>query len=177
LNSLMDLKHFIREVPNWPIKGMIFYDITTLLQVPEIFKNTVDAMIEPFKDVKIDRVAAIEARGFLLGAPIAYKIACGVSLVRKDGKLPYKTIKESYGKEYGMDALTMHEDTIQKGEKVLVVDDLIATGGTMEATIKMVERLGGEVVGITVIVDLPFLGGSKKLIKYKQNCLVSYDEE
>jgi adenine phosphoribosyltransferase len=171
------LKLFIREVPDWPVKGMIFYDITTLLQSPKLFKFIVDAMLDPFKDMKIDKVVAIESRGFLLGAPIAYKIGCGVSLVRKEGKLPYKTIKESYEKEYGPDVLAMHEDTIKKGEKVLVVDDLIATGGTLTATTKMVERLGGEVVGVTVIVDLPFLGGSKKLSEYKLNCLVSYDEE
>ena len=171
------LKLFIREVPDWPVKGMIFYDITTLLQSPKLFKFIVDAMLDPFKDMKIDKVVAIEARGFLLGAPIAYKIGCGVSLVRKEGKLPYKTIKESYEKEYGLDVLAMHEDTIKKGEKVLVVDDLIATGGTLKATTKMVERLGGEVVGVTAIVDLPFLGGSKKLSEYKLNCLVCYDEE
>ena len=171
------LKLFIREVPDWPVKGMTFYDITTLLQSPKLFKFIVDAMFDPFKDMKIDKVVAIEARGFLLGAPIAYKIGCGVSLVRKEGKLPYKTIKESYEKEYGLDVLAMHEDTIKRGEKVLVVDDLIATGGTLKATAKMVERLGGEVVGVTAIVDLPFLGGSKKLSEYKLNCLVSYDEE
>lgn len=173
----MDLRLFIREVPDWPINGMTFYDITPLLQDAKLFRYIVDAMIEPFKDIKIDKVVAIDARGFLLGAPIAYKKGCGVSLVRKDGKLPYKTIKESYKKEYGLDALTIHEDTIKKGEKVLIVDDLIATGGTLEATIKMVERLGGEVIGVTIIVDLPFLGGSEKLSKYKLNRLVSYDEE
>lgn len=173
----MDIKPFIREVPDWPIKGVNFKDITTLLQDYKLFKYVVDAMIEPFKDTKINKIVAIDARGFLLGTPIAYKIGCGVSLVRKDGKLPYKTIQENYEKEYGFDVLAMHEDTIQKGDKVLVVDDLLATGGTVEATIRMIERLGGEVVGASFIVDLPFLGGSEKLAKYNLKWLVSYDEE
>lgn len=173
----MDLKPYIREVPDWPKKGIIFYDITTLLEDHAILKYVVDAMAEPFRGERIDKIVAIDARGFLLGASIAYNIGCGLSLVRKEGKLPYKTIKESYEKEYGLDVLTMHEDTIKKGEKVLVVDDLLATGGTLEATVKMIERLGGEVAGISYIVDLPFLGGSEKLSKYKLNSLVSYDGE
>jgi adenine phosphoribosyltransferase len=173
----MDLKPYIREVPDWPKKGIIFYDITTLLEDHAILKYIVDAMAEPFRDERIDKIVAIDARGFLLGAAIAYNIGCGVSLVRKEGKLPYKTIKESYEKEYGVDVLTMHEDTIKKGERVLVVDDLLATGGTLEASVKMIERLGGVIAGISYIVDLPFLGGSEKMSKYKLNCLVSYDGE
>jgi len=173
----MDIKPFIREVPDWPIKGVNFKDITTLLLDHKLLKYAVDEMIKPFNDMKIDKIVAIDARGFLLATPIAYNIGCGVSLVRKEGKLPYKTIQESYQKEYGVDVLTMHEDSIQKGEKVLVVDDLLATGGTVEATIKMIERLGGIVIGASFIVDLPFLGGSAKLSKYKLNCLVSYDGE
>ena len=173
----MDIKPFIREVPDWPIKGVNFKDITTLLLDHKLLKYVVDEMIKPFNDMKIDKIVAIDARGFLLATPIAYNIGCGVSLVRKEGKLPYKTIQESYQKEYGVDVLTMHEDSIQKGEKVLVVDDLLATGGTVEATIKMIERLGGIVIGASFIVDLPFLGGSAKLSKYKLNCLVSYDGE
>ncbi len=173
----MDLKPFIREVSDWPIKGVSFKDITTLLQDSRLFKYVVDEMIEPFKDTKIDKIVGIDARGFLMATPIAYKIGCGVSLVRKEGKLPYKTIQESYEKEYGLDTLAMHEDTIQMGEKVLLVDDLLATGGTVEASIKMIERLGGEVVGASFIIDLPFLGGSQKLSKYNLNWLVSYDCE
>ncbi len=173
----MDIKPYIREVPDWPIEGVSFKDITTLLQDPKLFTYVVDEMIEPFKNIEIDKVVAIDARGFLLATPIAYKIGCGVSLVRKEGKLPYRTIKESYQKEYGLDVLAMHEDTIAKGEKVLIVDDLLATGGTIEATIKMIERLGGEVVGASFIIDLPFCGGSKKLTKYNMKWLVSYDEE
>ena len=173
----MDLKQFIREVPDWPIKGVSFKDITTLLQDYKLFRYVVDEMIEPFKDEKIDKIVAIDARGFLFATPIAYKIGCGVSLVRKEGKLPYKTIQENYQKEYGIDVLAMHEDAIKKGEKALIVDDLLATGGTVEAAIKMIERLGGEVVGASFVMDLPFLGGSEKLSKYKLNWLVSYDGE
>lgn len=173
----MDLKPHIREVPNWPITGVNFKDITTLLQNPKLYRYVINKMTKPFLEKKINKVVAIDARGFLLATPIAYKLNCGVSLVRKKGKLPYKTIEESYQKEYGPDTLTMHQDTIYQGEKVLIVDDLLATGGTVLATIKMVERLGGQIVGITFIINLPFLGGAKKLQKYKLSWLVSYDSE
>ena len=173
----MDLKSKIREIPDWPIKGVNFKDITTLLQDGKTFRYVINNLVKPFAKKKIDKVVAIDARGFLLASPVAYKLGCGVSLVRKKGKLPSKTIEEKYDKEYGPDVLTIHEDTIKKGEKVLIVDDLLATGGTIEATIKLVERLGGKIVGICFIIDLPFLGGSKKLDKYKLNWLVSYDSE
>jgi adenine phosphoribosyltransferase len=173
----MNLKKYIREVPNWPVLGVNFKDITTILQNPEVFKYVIDKMTEPFLGKQIDKIVAIDARGFLLATPIAYNLNCGVCLVRKKGKLPYTTIEKSYQKEYGPDVLTMHEDTIKRGEKVLIVDDLLATGGTVEAAVSMVEELGGEIIGMTFIIDLPFLGGSKKLGKYKLNCLVSYDSE
>lgn len=171
----MDLKLKIREIPNWPIKGVSFKDITTLLQDGKTFKYVVNKLMEPFLKEKIDKVVDIDARGFLLASPIAYKIGCGVCLVRKRGKLPYKIIEEKYDKEYGQDALAIHRDSIKRGEQILVVDDLIATGGTVETIIKLVERLGGKVVGVSFIIDLPFLGGSKKLKNYKLNYLVSYD--
>lgn len=173
----MNLKTKIREIPNWPIKGVNFKDITTLLQDGKVFKYVINEMLKPYKAAKINKIVAIDARGFLLATPIAYKLGVGVCLVRKKGKLPYKIIEEKYEKEYGPDILTMHEDTIKKGDKVLIVDDLLATGGTMEATIKLVEKLGGEIVGISLIIDLPFLGGSKKLSKYKLHWLVHYDSE
>lgn len=173
----MDLKSKIREVPDWPIKGVSFKDITTLLQDGKTFQYVINKLTEPFSKEKIDKVIAIDARGFLLATPIAYKIGCGVSLVRKKGKLPYKTIEEKYDKEYGPDILSIHKDTIKSGERVLIVDDLLATGGTIEATVKLIERLGGKIIGICFIIDLPFLGGSKKLNKYKLNWLVSYDSE
>jgi len=173
----IDLKSKIREVPDWPIKGVNFKDITTLLEDGPVFQYLIDELIKPFSDIKIDRLVAIDARGFLLASPIAYKLGCGVSLVRKKGKLPYKTIEETYQKEYGPDTLTMHQDTIKPGDKVLLVDDLLATGGTIQAAIKMIEKLGGEVVGISCIIDLPFLGGSQKLKPYNFHYLVSYDSE
>lgn len=173
----MNLKTKIREVPNWPIKGVNFKDITTILQDGKVFKYVINEMLKPYKKIKIDKVVAIDARGFLLASPIAYKLGVGVCLVRKTGKLPYKTIQEKYEKEYGQDVLTMHNDTIKKNDKVLIVDDLLATGGTLEATTKLVERLGGKIVGISLIIDLPFLKGSKKLSKYKLNWLTSYDSE
>ncbi len=173
----MDLKLHIREVPDWPIKGVNFKDVTTLFQNPKTHKYVIDQLTKPYLSQKIDKVIAIDARGFLLATPIAYKIGAGVCLVRKNGKLPYKTIQATYQKEYGPDTLTMHKDTISPGEKVIILDDLLATGGTMLATVKMVEKLGGEIKGISFIVDLPFLGGSKKLKKYNLNWLVSYDKE
>ena len=171
----MNIKSYIREVPDWPVKGVSFKDITTLLQEAKVFKYVIDEMTEPFLNKKIDKVVAIDARGFLLATPIAYKIGAGISLVRKSGKLPFETIEEEYKKEYGTDTLAIHTDTIKKGDNVLIVDDILATGGTIEATIKLIKKLGGEIEGITFIADLPFLGGSKKLANYNLKWLVSYD--
>lgn len=173
----INLKKYIREIPDWPVRGVNFKDITTLLQNPKVFRYTIDEMCRPFLDQKINKIVAIDARGFLLAAPMAYKMNCGVSLVRKKGKLPYKTIEKQYQKEYGIDILTMHQDAIKKGDKVLIVDDLLATGGTIAATVEMVESLEGEIVGISFIIDLPFLGGSKKLKNYKLEYLIKYDSE
>lgn len=171
------LKRYIREVADWPVKGVNFKDITTVLENRDAFKYSINEMIKPFLGQNIDKIVVIDARGFLLGTAMAYQLNCGVSLVRKEGKLPYKTICESYQKEYGVDVLTMHEDTIKKGEKVLIVDDILATGGTVEAASKMVEKLGGEIIGMSFMVNLPFLGGSKKMSQYNLNWLVEYDSE
>ncbi|MFH0779308.1 MAG: adenine phosphoribosyltransferase [Parcubacteria group bacterium] len=174
----MNIKSKIREIPDWPIKGVNFKDITTLLQDAEAFKFAIDAMAEPFKNKGVNKIVVIDARGFLLGAAMAYKMNVGVCLVRKKGKLPYKTIEEKYLKEYGEDILTMHEDAILPGENILMVDDLIATGGSMQAAVSMVEKLGGNIVGISVAIDLPFLGGSAKFKgKYDVKCLVEYYSE
>ena len=173
----MDLKSKIREIPDWPIKGVNFKDITTLLQDSKTFRYTIKQLCLPYKNIKIDKIVAIDARGFLFATPMAYQLNAGVSLVRKKGKLPHKNLEETYQKEYGPDTLTIHQDTVKKGERVVIVDDLLATGGTMGATIKLVEKLKGQIIGISVIVDLPFLGGSKKLSKYKLHYLVNYDSE
>ena len=173
----MDLKKHIREIPDWPQKGVNFKDITTLLEDKEIFKYVIDEMCKPYKNRKIDKIVGIDARGFLLASAMAYKLDAGVSVVRKKGKLPYKTVARDYTLEYASETIEMHEDTIKPGEKVLIVDDLVATGGTLAATSELVEEMGGEIMGISFIVDLPFLGGSKKLKKYKLNYLVSYSAE
>jgi len=171
---MINFKEHIREIPNWPKEGVNFKDITPLLQDANVFKALIDALVKPYETIKLDKIVVIDARGFLLGTAMAYKLGCGVSLVRKKGKLPYKTIEESYQKEYGPDILTMHEDAVLPGEKVLIVDDLLATGGTMQATVNMVEKLGGEIIGISVVVDLPFLGGSEKFKKYNTSSLIKY---
>lgn len=173
----MNLKNYIREIPDWPQKGINFKDITTLLQNPRLLKYVINKMIKPFLNQKIDKVVAIDARGFLLAAPLALKTKAGLCLVRKRGKLPFQTIEQEFKKEYGKDILAIHTDAIERGEKVLIVDDLLATGGTVIAAANLVEKLGGKIAGMSFIIDLPFLGGSKKLDKYKLNFLVTYDKE
>ncbi|MFA5932597.1 MAG: adenine phosphoribosyltransferase [Microgenomates group bacterium] len=173
----MDIKTFIREVPNWPIKGVNFKDITTLLQNPIVFKHVINKLAKPYLKTKVDKVVGIDARGFLFAAPVAFKIGSGLCLVRKKGKLPYNTIEQNFSKEYGLDVLAIHKDTIKKNDKVIIVDDLLATGGTLLAACKLVEKLGGKIVGINVVIDLPFLGGSQKLKKYKVNSLIQYETE
>ncbi|MFH1610480.1 MAG: adenine phosphoribosyltransferase [Patescibacteria group bacterium] len=173
----MDLKKHIREVPDWPIKGVNFKDITTLLEDKDIFKYLIDKLCEPYLNQKIDKIVGIDARGFLFAGAMALKLDCGVSVVRKKGKLPYKTKSREYVLEYASNIIEMHEDTIKPNEKIIIVDDLIATGGTMLATCELVEEMNGDIIGISAIVDLPFLNGFKKLKKYSFNYLVSYDSE
>jgi len=173
----MDLKQHIREVSDWPKLGIRFYDITTLLENAEALKYSIDKLAEPFKSQKIDKVVGIDARGFLLASAVAYILGSGVSLVRKKGKLPYKTIFRDYTLEYASNTVEMHEDTIKPGEKAILIDDLIATGGTACAAVELIEQMGGEIVGIGFLVDLPFLGGIEKLEKYKPFSLVQYYSE
>ena len=145
---------YIRNVPDFPKKGILFKDITTALEEPEVYKAIIDNMAEQIKNIKIDNIAAIESRGYLLGAPLAYKLGVGLTIIRKPGKLPSKVYREEYDLEYGTDALEMHQDAIKKGAKVLVVDDVLATGGTARATCKLIERAGGEVVGALFLMEL-----------------------
>lgn len=173
----MDLKKYIREVPDWPKAGVNFKDITTLLEDKEVFKYIIDELNKPYLNENIDKIVGIDARGFLLASAMAYNLGTGISIVRKKGKLPYKTIAQDYTLEYASNTIEIHEDTIRPGEKVLIVDDLVATGGSMQATIALVEQMQGEIAGISYIIDLPFLGGSKKLAKYNSHYLVSYDQE
>lgn len=173
----MNLKDKIRTVPHWPIEGVMFRDITTLLEDPEAFKKTCDIFYERYRDIKIDKVVAIDARGFIFGGVLAYKLNVGFVPVRKAGKLPYKTISESYTLEYGENVVEMHVDAIKKGERILVVDDLIATGGTISAATKLVEKLGGEIVECVFLVELPDLKGREKIKNYKMFTLTEFEGE
>jgi adenine phosphoribosyltransferase len=161
----MTIKSKIRTVPNYPKHGIMFRDITTLLNDPMGFKLTIDQLIARYKPMKIDKIAAIESRGFILGAPLAYFLNIGFVPIRKKGKLPAETIGQDYDLEYGKDRIEIHVDAISKGEKVLLVDDLIATGGTAEAATKLISLVGGEVEECCFVIDLPDLGGSKRLEK------------
>lgn len=161
------LKSHIRTVPNWPTPGVQFRDITPLLQDPKVFRVMIDAFVHRYMDVQCrpDLVAGIDARGFILGAVIAYELNIGFVPIRKKGKLPFDTVEESYALEYGSATVEIHTDAVKAGQKVLLVDDLIATGGTMIAGAKLVQRLGAQVIEAVAIVDLPELGGSKKIAK------------
>lgn len=173
------IDQLIRRVPNFPKEGILFYDVTTLFENAEAFKKMIDELVKPYLGLKIDKVVGIDARGFLLASTMAYILGAGVSIVRKKGKLPYKTRFATYEKEYGPDTIEMHEDTIKPGEKVVLVDDLLATGGTMLATIDLVSQLGGEIVGVDFIVNLTFLPGEKLLKEkgYQVHYLIDYDNE
>jgi adenine phosphoribosyltransferase len=170
----MDLAENIREVPDFPKEGILFYDITTLIKKPQAFKQAVDVLTEHYVGHKIDLVVAVEARGYIFGAPVAYQLGAGFVPVRKVGKLPAETVREEYELEYGTDSVEMHRDAIQPGQRVLIVDDLIATGGSAAATARLVERLGGEVVGIAFLIELTFLSGVEKLKEYDVFTVIAY---
>ena len=159
----MDFSKVVRTIPDYPKKGIMFRDITTLLGNPQAFRRAVDELVQLYAGVRIDRVAGIEARGFIFGGAVAHQLSIGFVPVRKKGKLPWKTIGEDYELEYGTDRVEIHEDAVAKGEQILLVDDLIATGGTALASISLIERTGAEVVGCSFVIDLPELGGSAKL--------------
>lgn len=153
----------IRTIPDYPKPGIMFRDITTLLQDALGFRKVVDELVQPYAGKRIDKVAGIEARGFILGGAIAHQLSVGYVPIRKKGKLPYKTFAQDYELEYGVDEIEIHQDAVAKGEAVLIVDDLIATGGTAEAAVKLVRRAGADVVGCCFVIDLPDLGGTKRL--------------
>ncbi len=159
----MDLRSIIRTIPDYPKPGIMFRDVTTLLADARGFRRAIDELVQPLAGAKIDKVAGIEARGFILGGAIAHQLSVGFIPIRKKGKLPYKTIGERYALEYGADEIEIHIDAVAPGEKVLLVDDLIATGGTATAAIRLLERAGGKVVLCSFVVDLPDLGGAAKL--------------
>ena len=164
----MTIKSKIRTIKNYPIDGVMFRDITTLLEDAEGFKEVVDDFFKRYKDFKIDKIVAIEARGFIIGAPLAYLLNVGLVLIRKPGKLPSTTIEQEYELEYGTDKIEIHTDAIKKGDRVLIVDDLIATGGTVEAAVRLLEKMEAEILECCFIVDLPDIGGRERLINIGQ---------
>lgn len=172
-----DLKKYIRSIRDFPIKGIMFRDITTLLKEPIAVRETLNQLVFFTGEQKVDKVVAVESRGFIFGAMIANELNAGFVPVRKPGKLPAETESQTYQLEYGLDKIEIHKDAIQPGDKILIHDDLLATGGTAEATCRLVEKLGGEVVQISFIIELSFLNGREKLRNYKINSLVTYEDE
>lgn len=170
----MDFKKFITIVPDWPKEGIQFKDITTLMDNGEAYKAATDEIVKFAKEKKIDLVVGPEARGFIIGCPVAYALEVGFAPVRKEGKLPREVVKVEYGLEYGKDVLTMHKDAIKPGQRVLITDDLLATGGTIDATIKLVEQLGGVVAGIAFLIELSYLEGRSQLEGYDVLTLMQY---
>jgi len=159
------VEDYIRTIPDFPHKGIMFRDVTTLFSDPRGFRICIDQLLSPYAGMQIDKVVGLEARGFILGGAVAHQLSVGFVPIRKKGKLPGKTIEQAYQLEYGEAVMELHEDAILPGEKILVVDDLLATGGTCEASIKLIERLGGEVISAAFVVDLPELGGRARLEK------------
>ncbi len=173
--NVIDLREYIREIPDWPQKGILFRDITTLLADRQAYAAALDALCADFVDGGVDYIAAVEARGFIFGAAVAQKLGVGFIPIRKKGKLPWQTESISYDLEYGTDTLEIHRDAFRSRAKVLMVDDLLATGGTMAAACRLIEKIGGVVVGIAFLVELVGLGGREKLTDYKVKSIISYD--
>ena len=172
----MDFKQHIKEVADYPKKGISFKDITSLMQDGEVYKKAVDELVVYARERGAELIAGPEARGFVVGCPAAYALELGFVPVRKEGKLPRETVRVSYGLEYGTDILTMHKDSIKPGQQVVILDDLLATGGTIEAMIKMIEQLGGVVAGIGFLIELDGLGGRERLEGYDVFSLVRYED-
>ena len=169
------IKSKVRSIPDWPIKGVIFRDITTLLMDPLAFKQICSIFYNRYVNEKIDKIVGIDARGFLFGSVLAYKLNIGMIPIRKNGKLPYNTISESYTLEYGEEVIEIHEDAIEKGERVVIIDDLMATGGTISAAANLVEKLGGEIVECAFVLELPDLKGREKLGSRKVFSIVEFE--
>jgi len=172
--SAEDLRAKIREIPDFPKPGILFYDITTLLKDAAAFKEAIDLMLEPYRDERVDLVVGMESRGVIFSAPMAYQLHAGLVPVRKLGKLPAETVTVEYALEYGSNTLEIHRDAIAPGQRVLIVDDLLATGGTVDGTIELVERLQGEVVGLAFLVELDFLKGRDRLKGRRVTSVVKY---
>ncbi|MEW6239119.1 MAG: adenine phosphoribosyltransferase [Candidatus Omnitrophota bacterium] len=173
----MDLKSILRQVPDFPKPGINFIDVTTLILDPKAFQWTIDALAEPYKGKKIDKIAAIESRGFLFGAPLALQLNAGLAILRKPNKLPAETYSYSYELEYGKDSIEIHKDAINSGERVVVVDDLLATGGTVQAALELMKNFSCVVEGVSFVVELTFLSGREKLKPHPVYSLVTYESE
>ena len=169
-----ELKQYIRDIPDFPKKGIIFKDITTLLKDGKKFKEAIDSMAKIFRGKEVDVVVGIEARGFIIAGALSYRLGAGMVPVRKKGKLPYLTYRSTYELEYGTDTLEIHQDAIKPGDKVLIVDDLLATGGTTEAVIELIKKLNGEIVEIAYLIELTFLKGRERLKNYPVFSLIKY---
>lgn len=172
----MNLASTIRTVPDFPIKGILFYDITTMLKNPAALRTCIDQLVDHYQDANVDVVVGAESRGFLFGMPLAYQLNVGFVPVRKPGKLPAATMAESYQLEYGTNTIEIHVDAIEKGQRVLIVDDLLATGGTAAATCKLIEKLGGQVMGLAFVIELNFLKGREKIQGYDVFSLIQYNQ-
>ena len=170
----MDLREYIRDIPDWPQKGILFRDITPLLADPAALSKAIDLLCEGYEGGKVDSVGAVDARGFIFGAAVAKKLGVGFIPIRKKGKLPYDTESLTYDLEYGTDTLEIHSDAVGSGEKVLMVDDLLATGGTMSAACSLIEKIGGKVAGVAFLIELGELDGRSKLSGYEIKSLISY---
>jgi adenine phosphoribosyltransferase len=169
-----ELRARIREVPDFPKPGILFYDITTLLKDADAYRDAVNLMVAPYKNTQVDIVVGMESRGFIFSGPIAYQLKAGLVPVRKLGKLPSETVSVEYALEYGSNTLEIHKDAIQPGQRVLIVDDLLATGGTVRGTIELVERLHGKIVGLDFLVELTFLKGRERLTGYQATSVIQY---
>jgi adenine phosphoribosyltransferase len=172
--AVSDIKQIIRDIPNFPKQGIIFKDITPLLGNGELFQKAVNIIAEQYQNAGIQKIVCMESRGFILGAPIAYRLGAGMVPIRKKGKLPYKTISATYKLEYGTDTLEMHEDAIKANEKTLIIDDVLATGGTAGAAVELVKKAGANIVGIAFLIELLFLEGRKNLKDYTVYSLIQY---
>ena len=174
---MRDLKRLIRDVPDFPKVGIMFRDITTLLKDKDAFRRAIDLFYERYKNEKIDKVVSVESRGFILGSVLAHRLGAGFIPIRKPGKLPAETIREEYELEYGMDSMEIHKDAVVSGDRILMHDDLLATGGTGLAACRLVEKLGGNIVGICFLIELAFLHGRDRLKDYDIYSIITYDSE
>jgi adenine phosphoribosyltransferase len=173
----MELKKYVRSIANWPIDGVIFRDLTTLMKDPEAFRESCDILYRRYRDQKLDKIVGIDARGFVFGAVLAYKLGVGFVPVRKKGKLPAETVEESYFLEYGSGTLEIHKDAVEQGDKVVIVDDLIATGGTIGATVQLVKGLGAEIVECAFLIELPDLKGRERIADCKIFAMMEFAGE